>query len=51
MDIGSPTSARTWDLRINSPSGHLPEIRASQILTKTAGNIFWKFPAFSPRKD
>ena len=28
--IGSPTRARTWDLRINSPSGHRPESRASQ---------------------
>ena len=27
---GSPTRARTWDLRINSPSGHCPESRASQ---------------------
>ena len=30
MDIGSPTRARTWDLRINSPSGHRPESRARQ---------------------
>ena len=30
MDIGSPTRARTWDLRINSPAGHRPESRASQ---------------------
>jgi integrase-like protein len=27
---GSPTRARTWDLRINSPSSHRPETRASQ---------------------
>src|SRR2546426_1764404 len=27
---GSPTRARTWDLRINSPSGHRPESHAGQ---------------------
>ena len=30
MGHGSPTWARTSDLRINSPSGHRPESRASQ---------------------
>jgi hypothetical protein len=28
VDIGSPTRARTWDLRINSPSEKSPESRA-----------------------
>jgi hypothetical protein len=26
--IGSPTKARTWDLRINGPVGHASESRA-----------------------
>ena len=30
LNIGSPSRARTYDLRINSPAGHRPESRASQ---------------------
>ena len=38
--IGSPTRARTWDLRINRPSGHPPESRASQRFQPKRPAIF-----------
>jgi len=44
---GSPTRARTWDLRINSPTGHASETRASQRFRPSTPVIFpavsWRF--------
>src|SRR5437016_12940805 len=53
--IGSPTRARTWDLRINSPSGHRPESRASQRSWPKQPVIFSpsfrSFPRLIRRRD